>query len=117
MLLIYPVISFEKPIAHMGSANNLLGPNPSEEQIKDFSNETQVTDFTPPAFLVHAKDDNVVPYANSLVFAEALKKHHIPAKLFLYDQGGHGFGMTNHTSKEQWMDTCIDWIAGLKAEN
>ena len=98
----------------MGSANNLLGPKASEEQIKEFSNETQVTDFTPPAFLVHAKDDNVVPYENSLVFAQALTNHHIPAKLFLYYQGGHGFGMTNHTSKERWMDICIDWIAALK---
>jgi len=114
MLLIYPVISFKTPIAHMGSANNLLGPNPTQEQIKEFSNELQVTDLTPPAFLVHAKDDNVVPYANSLVFAEALKNHHIPAKVFLYEQGGHGFGMTNNTSKQQWMDLCIDWIGGLK---
>jgi len=114
MLLIYPVISFQKPIAHMGSSHNLLGPKVSEEQIKEFSNEAQVTDFTPPAFLVHAKDDNVVPYENSLVFAQALTNHHIPAKLFLYDQGGHGFGMTNHTSNERWMDICVDWIAAFK---
>jgi len=114
MLLIYPVISFKTPIAHMGSANNLLGLNPSQEQIKEFSNELQVTDRTPPAFLVHAKDDDVVPYSNSLVFAEALKSHHIPEKVFLYQQGGHGFGMTNKTSKLSWMDLCIQWIADLK---
>jgi acetyl esterase/lipase len=117
MLLIYPVISFKTPIAHMGSAHNLLGSNPSQEQIKEFSNEMQVTDLTPPAFLVPAKDDNVVPYANSLVFAEALKNHHIPAKIFLYEQGGHGFGMTNKTSKQRWMDVCIEWISGLKPVN
>ena len=93
------------------------GPDPSNEQIKEFSNEMQVTDLTPPAFLVHAKDDNVVPYANSLVFAEALKNHHIPAKIFLYEQGGHGFGMTNKTSTQRWMDLCIEWISGLKPEN
>jgi acetyl esterase/lipase len=117
MLLIYPVISFKTPIAHMGSAHNLLGPNPSPEQIKEFSNEMQVTDLTPPAFLVHAKDDNTVPYANSLVFAEALKNHHIPAKIFLYEQGGHGFGMINSTSTTRWMDLCIEWISGLKPGN
>jgi acetyl esterase/lipase len=114
MLLIYPVISFKPPMAHMGSAHNLLGPNPSQEQIKEFSNEMQVTDLTPPAFLVHAKDDNVVPYANSLVFAEALKNHHIPAKIFLYEQGGHGFGMKNNTSRQRWMDLCVEWISSLK---
>ena len=57
MLLIYPVISFDKQIGHMGSMHNLLGPNPSQEQIREFSNETKVTEQTPPAFLVHAKDD------------------------------------------------------------
>jgi len=117
MLLIYPVISFNPTIAHMGSAHNLLGPNPSKEEVYEFSNEMQVTDFTPPAFLVHAKDDHVVPYANSLVFADALKNHHIPAKVFLYDQGGHGFGMTNNTNTQRWMDICIGWISGLKTKN
>jgi acetyl esterase/lipase len=114
MLLIYPVISFKPSIAHMGSAHNLLGPDPSKEEINEFSNEMQVTDLTPPAFLVHAKDDDAVPYANSLVFAEALKNHHIPSKIYLYERGGHGFGMTNHTSAQQWMDLCIEWISGLK---
>ncbi len=114
MLLIYPVISFKSPIAHMGSAHNLLGPHPSEKQINEFSNEMQVTELTPPAYLVHAKDDNVVPYANSVVFAEALKNQHIPEKVFLYEQGGHGFGMTNKTSARLWMDDCIKWISGLK---
>ncbi len=117
MLLIYPVISFKPPIAHMGSAHNLLGPNPTKEQINEFSNEMQVTDLTPPTFLVHAKDDNVVPYANSLVFAEALKNHHIPAKIFLYDRGGHGFGMTNNTNAQRWMDLCIEWISNIKTKN
>jgi acetyl esterase/lipase len=110
MILIYPVISFKIPIAHMGSVHNLLGPNPSAEKINEFSNEMHVTDFTPPTFLVHAKDDNAVPYANSMVFAEALKNHHIPVKVYLYEQGGHGFGMTNKTSNQSWMDLCIEWI-------
>jgi acetyl esterase/lipase len=117
LLLIYPVISFEPSIAHMGSAHNLLGSNPSKKQINEFSNEMQVTDLTPPAFLVHAKDDNVVPYENSLVFAEALKNHHIPAKIFLYDRGGHGFGMTNNTNTQRWMDLCIEWISNVKPKN
>jgi acetyl esterase/lipase len=110
MLLIYPVISFDSRIAHMGSAHNLLGPNASPEKIKEYSNEMQVTDQTPPAFLVHAKDDETVPYANSIVFADALRKHHIPVEVYLYDQGGHGFGMNNKTSNQPWMDLCIRWL-------
>jgi acetyl esterase/lipase len=110
MILIYPVISFRPPIAHMGSANNLIGTNPSPEQVKEFSNEEQVTDQTPPAFLVHAKDDNAVPYANSAWFADACRLHHIPVEVYFYEQGGHGFGMTNKTSQQAWMDLCIHWL-------
>jgi acetyl esterase/lipase len=110
MLLIYPVISFDSAIAHMGSMHNLIGPHPASLKIDEYSGEKQVTDATPPAFLVHAKDDNVVPYTNSIVFEKALKKHHIPVEVFLYDQGGHGFGMKNKSSTKDWMKRCIQWL-------
>jgi acetyl esterase/lipase len=110
MILVYPVLSFKSPVAHMGSVNNLLGPHPSPEKIKEFSNEEQVTDHTPPAFLVHAKDDKAVPCENSTVFAEALRKHHIPVEVYLYEKGGHGFGMNNRTSETSWMDLSIRWL-------
>jgi acetyl esterase/lipase len=110
LILIYPVISFEVPNVHWGSAHNLLGPSPSPEKLREYSNELQVTDQTPPSFLIHAKDDQVVPYQNSVLFDEALRKHHIPEEIYLYDQGGHGFGMKNHTSSLLWMDLCIKWI-------
>jgi acetyl esterase/lipase len=113
MILIYPVISFDSAIAHRGSEHNLLGPNPSRKQLKEFSNEKQVTTQTPPAFLVHARDDDAVPYANSLVFADALKKHGIATEVYLFDKGGHGFGMNNKTSHTDWMKICIRWIKGI----
>ncbi len=110
MILAYPVISFTDKIGHAGSRNQLLGENPSPEKIKEYSNEMQVTDQTPPTFLVHAKDDDGVPYANSLVFADALKNYHIPEKVFLYEKGGHGFGLINKTSNILWMDICLQWL-------
>lgn len=114
MLLIYPVISFDSSIAHLGSMHNLIGAHPSALKIKEYSNERQITDETPPAFLVHAKDDNVVPFANSLRFEEALMKNKIPAELFVYDLGGHGFGMNNKASSADWMKRCIQWVLELK---
>jgi acetyl esterase/lipase len=114
MLLIYPVISFDSAIGHMGSMHNLLGLHPTSQQIQEFSNETKVTDQTPPSYLVHAKDDNTVPYENSLVFADSLKKHHVPAEVFLYEKGGHGFGMINKTDNRSWMDSCILWIKNMR---
>ncbi len=110
MILLYPVVSFTDSIGHIGSRNNLLGKSPSAEMIRSYSNELQVTRQTPPAFLVHAGDDEVVKVANSLRFYEALNKNGIPSELFVFPKGGHGFGLINPTSPDRWMDRCIDWM-------
>jgi acetyl esterase/lipase len=114
MLLIYPVISSDTAISHRGSFEKLLGANASEEQKLLYSNEKQVTDDTPPTFLLHATDDDVVPVENVLVMFEALKKHKVPAELHIYPKGGHGFGMNNPTTKDGWMDRARNWLAQLK---
>ena len=110
MILVYPVISFTDSIGHIGSRERLIGKNPSEEKIKEYSNELQVIHNTSPAFLVHAKDDNAVSAKNSLAFAAALKKNHAPVEVYLYEKGGHGFGMNNKTSKVKWMDLVEEWL-------
>lgn len=110
MILVYPVISFEATITHMGSRNQLLGPEPSPEKIKLYSNELQVTAETPPTFLVHASDDGAVKPENSVVFYQALIKNSIPAEMHLYLKGGHGFGMINKTTNDLWMDRCYNWL-------
>lgn len=110
MMLIYPVISAEHSITHKGSFKNLLGANPSPEQLLLYSGEKQVSDKTPPAFLVHASDDGGVSPNNSIVFYQALLQHKIPAELHLYQNGGHGFGMDNPTTKDEWMDRGKNWL-------
>ncbi len=110
MILVYPVISFTDSIGHIGSRDNLIGQNPSSEKIKEYSNELHVTPQTPPCFLVHAKDDDVVPVQNSIQFYEALKKNNVPAEIYLYNNGGHGFGLNNGTSDIKWMDLVKQWM-------
>jgi len=109
-ILIYPVISFTDSIAHKGSRDNLIGKNPSSEKIKEYSNELQVTAKTPPAFLVHAKDDDGVKYENSVRYNEALIKNRVPAELRLYEHGGHGFGLNNPTTTDKWMERLKSWL-------
>lgn len=110
-ILIYPVISFKDSITHHGSRDNLIGKNPSPDLVHRFSNEEQVTSKTPPSFLVHAADDDVVPVANSIAFAEALVKNKVPVELHLYQNGGHGFGLHNKTTKDEWMERLKNWLA------
>lgn len=110
MILAYPVISFTDSICHIGSRDNLLGKKPAAEKIKEYCNELQVTAETPPSFLMHAKDDDAVPVQNSLLFYNALKRSGVEAELFLYEKGGHGFGMYNKTSEVKWMDKVKEWM-------
>jgi acetyl esterase/lipase len=114
MVLAYPVISFTDSTAHFGSRDQLLGKNPTAEKIKEYSNELQVTPQTPPAFLVHAKDDDAVSVKNTLKFAEALKKNNVPVEVYLFEKGGHGFGMNNQRSAIKWMDIVEQWMKKMK---
>jgi acetyl esterase/lipase len=109
-ILGYPVISFADSITHRGSRNNLIGSTASEEEVRLYSNELQVTPQTPPSFLIHAGDDNAVPVQNSLFFYNALAKNKVPAELHVYPKGGHGFGMINKTTPDQWMDRLFNWM-------
>jgi acetyl esterase/lipase len=110
MVLLYPVISFDDSTGHRGSRDNLIGKNPSASAIREYSNQLQVTDGTPPAFLVHAEDDRTVPVINSISFYEALMRHHVPSEMHIFPKGGHGFGMHNSTSVEQWPDLLRGWM-------
>lgn len=109
-VLVYPVISFDSSFGHMGSRVRLLGDDPSSEELRKYSNELQVNKKTPPAFLVHAKDDKAVPWKNSRQYYEALLKHNVKGEVFYYDAGGHGFGMNNKASGLKWMDALKSWL-------
>ncbi|MBJ6109552.1 alpha/beta hydrolase [Hymenobacter sp. BT523] len=110
LVLMYPVISFSDTLKHGGSRDNLLGKTPTPEQIRQYSNELQVTAQTPPTFLVHAQDDKTVPVNNSIVFYQACLRHGVPAELHLYPKGGHGFGLNNKTTKDLWTDRLRNWL-------
>ena len=110
MVLVYPVITMGE-YTHKGSKLNLLGENPSEDLVKLYSNELQVTKETPPTFLVHTMTDAGVPVENSLMFVSALRKASVPFELHLYEQGPHGFGLApTNPILASWADRCADWL-------
>ena len=110
VMLIYGVISFNDSITHKGSKDNLIGKTPSKELVEKFSNELQVTKDSPPAFLVQAGDDHTVPVQNSIRYYEACLKNHVPAEMHLYPNGGHGFGLHNKTTDDQWFERLLNWM-------
>lgn len=110
LILIYPVITFADPSVHSGSREMLLGDSPSQADLQRFSAQLAVSDETPPTFLVHAADDETVPVANSIRFFEALQARKIPAQLMIYPRGGHGYGLSNASTGDRWMERCRQWL-------
>jgi acetyl esterase/lipase len=108
MLLVYPVISFTDSLGHTGSRQNLIGPDLSQDKIKLFSNEYQVTKNTPPTFLIHAGTDVVVPVMNSVVFYEKMLKQGASAEMHIYSRGEHGFG--TYPPFDEWFGRCVNWM-------
>jgi acetyl esterase/lipase len=93
LVLAYPVISMQLPLAHPGSRINLLGPQVDPALEKRYSNEQAVTAQTPASFLFATTKDPVVPVENSLDFYRALERADVPAELHIYDYSNHGCGL------------------------
>ncbi len=111
MVLVYPVISMRDKVTHPGSKKNLLGDHPPDKLVNYYSNETQVTDDTPPTFIVASKADTVVPVKNSELFYDALKRHDVKCEFLELPRGEHGFGMGKGDPEiSKWTDACLAWM-------
>jgi len=110
-ILCYPVISMTPPHGHAGSRENLLGDKPSEEPSILLSNEKQVTKDTPPAFIFHTADDQIVPVNDSIMYFTALRENGVSAELHVYEHGRHGVGLAQEIpSLKTWPGLLRDWM-------
>lgn len=121
LILSYPVITSGE-FKHAGSILNLLGPDPTVEELQEMSLEKQVSTSTPPTFLWHTVADPVVPVENSLMFASALRKQDIPFEMHIYPNGPHGLSLATQETDDgrgtdehvaTWMGLCIQWLKSL----
>jgi len=111
-ILCYAVITMGE-YTHQGSKDNLLGKHPSRKLVKLLSNELQVKTNTPPCFIWCTYEDKTVPMENSLMFAEALRKNHVPFALHIYQKGGHGMGLKDKppfAHPHPWAGDCLFWL-------
>lgn len=108
---IYPVVSMEASVAHMGSRDALLGPGPSQALIRAHSPDRNIKPDSPPCFLCAAEDDPVVPIENTLLLHAALRTAKVPVELHLFEQGNHGFGLRGVVGKPAhvWPDLFLAW--------
>lgn len=124
-ILIYPVISMDKTITHMGTRTNLIGKdekwdnkdvkvaeyeaaqNKKKELEERYSLELQVNEKTPATFMAHCTDDKTVPIENSLRYYRSLVDHKVSAELHIYPTGGHGWGFSSEKFKGKGKDRFV----------
>lgn len=109
-ILVYPVITMDKNITHMGTRDNLIGTdekwldknqtvNQYEASARKYlelqerySLQNNVTSDTPQTFIALSSNDTVVPVENSLLYYGKLVECGVPAVMHTYPCGGHGWG-------------------------
>lgn len=114
-ILFYPVISMDKGKTHKGSLYALLGKEPADDRIKQFSNERNVRrHLTPPTLLLLSADDLAVPPANSIDYFNELLRNGVPASMHIYPRGGHGWGFRSsfefHDQMLRDLDSWLDFL-------
>lgn len=118
-VLCYPVITADFDHAHKGSFLNLIGHEPTEEEVNYFSCERNVNPTTPPAFIWHTAEDASVPVKNSLLYADACAKNKVPFELHIYPYGWHGLSTCDHLTNtpnatteytSHWLDCAKKWL-------
>ncbi|MDQ8186552.1 alpha/beta hydrolase [Pelagicoccus sp. SDUM812002] len=114
MGLVYPATEFSNSVSESASRDNLLGKEPSEPLIERYSNRLHITPETPPTFLLHASDDEVVPVSGTVSFYQALLREGVYAEMHLYPNGGHGFSLAHDRGRlANWGRLFVDWIKAL----
>jgi len=76
--------------------------------------DTRVTADTPPTFLVHTHEDDIVSTEQSLLFYRACRAAGVPAELHVFARGEHGVGLaTGDPDVNQWTTLLQRWLRRL----
>lgn len=115
VLLFYPVVSMRKKLTHMGSHDNLLGEDATDELETQYSSELHVSESNPPLFIAVSKNDSVVNPLNSILLSKEIDHVGRPVSLHIYQEGGHGWGYTKFFPyRKQMISDLINWLESLE---
>ena len=90
---------------------NLYHRKMTKEEIARNTLLDLVSEDTPPAFLVHAYDDQVCNVKESMLYAEKCFEHKVPVEMHLFSKGGHGFGTgREEDGTAQWVQLFVNWL-------
>lgn len=134
LILGYPILDFPVNEAQaeaqanthirgfMKKANQALFgcPDPTAEDLVRLSPSRHVSPLTPPTFLWHTSEDDLVYVSNSLIFASELARHGVPFDLHVFEKGCHGLSLCDDTTAGEpghinphagtWVDLALSWL-------
>ena len=95
-ILFYPVISMDERVSHKYSCINFLGEEGHKDPalVKKYSTQNAVKrHLTPPAIIIMASDDRLVPpVTNGVAYYSAMRNAGNECAMYIYPTGDHGFG-------------------------
>ena len=106
LVLTYPVVTMGEK-THLGSRENLLGNDASDEMIRLASIEHQITSAYPPTFLWCGDADKCVDPDNSRIMGDALMAQKIACQLVEYPGVDHGVGLGEDLACEGWIEKAV----------
>lgn len=108
---LYPVVSLEKPYNKTLTHHNIVGDSASPADEKKWSLQENITDKTPPSLIIHARNDKMVSYENSVLLYDSCKECGIESELILLQKGGHGFGVgRREDGTDVWINKHKEWV-------
>ena len=110
-VLVYPVIRMTGPLAHPGCRAALTGVADETEMARSLDADERVSGSTPPTFVVHGVNDEVIGIGNALAFAQACRRHGVECELHAFADGPHGFGLARRAGPvSAWPGLCEAWM-------
>lgn len=110
IMLGYPAIQMELQTPQNGKFfyRTALGEKYTQDDMDIYSVNYHMTANYPATFLTQCRDDDTVPFENSVVMEKRLKELGRPCKTAYGDRGGHGYALGNGSEVDGWFEKAVD---------
>lgn len=100
-VLVYPVLEFdhgEDCLVDSIGRYLLADRKDDKDALAHITPKECISENTVPCFVIHNLTDPVVPSADSMRFALAMREHGLPVELHIFEGPGHGFSLADELS-------------------
>ncbi len=110
LALVYPYVSMGQELGHEHMRRDFLGAGYTDELVRCFSADLQITERTPAAFIAHARTDKVVDIRHSRNLVAAMKAKGRPVSYLELPRGEHGLGAGKGEDWNAWLTAFDRWL-------